>query len=103
MYYVERVLVHLLNYESHSPLAPDVIGISDINHGVNVQLADLALFQPGLILFLSIKPVIFDRLGLAILNKLVNDVVNFEIDAQWLVPEQDSFRSVEVTDEAGLL
>ena len=53
--------------------------------------------------FLSIKPFSFDALIFRILNKLVNDIVNFKTDTLWLVSNYDSFHPVEVAHEAVLL
>ena len=54
------------------------------------------------VLLLPIKPVCLDGLIFRILDQLVDDIIYFKTDAVRLVPDHDTFHSVEIAYEAGL-
>jgi len=38
---IQRVLVHLLNYEADFTDAPDIFSVSDVHKGIDFELSDL--------------------------------------------------------------
>ena len=103
MHDVECVFVHLLNDEDDLTDAPNVIHVSHVYLWVDIEFAHLTLLLRLRVLLLPIKPVCLDGLIFRILDQLVDDIIYFKTDALRLVSDDDTFHSVEVTYEAGLL
>lgn len=100
--HIECVFVDLLDYELHSAHAPNVVHVPNVDLRANFEFANLAFFLTLDVLFSPIVPVLLDCWVLAIIDKLVDDVVNFETHAAGSVPHHLAFHREKVAHEAGL-
>jgi len=100
--HVESILVHLLDYQLHRAHAPDVIRVPHVHFGVNFEFGNLSLFVILCLVSLSLVPVVLNRLVFAVIDQLVDDVVDFETHAEGPFSDYVPLHAVKVAHEAGL-
>ena len=99
---VEGIFAHLLNYQADLTFAPDVVVVSNIDEGVDLELINLLVLLSLLVRLLPFQPIILDFLIFAVFNQLVDYVVHFEADLERLVADNDILVSVKIAHEACL-
>ena len=99
---VEGIFVHLLYYETDGALTPNVACVSYIDFGVNFEFGHLSRLMGLSRYLLAPDPVILNDLVLAVVNKLIDNVIDLEAYTQGPVPHYDLFGPVEIAHEARL-
>jgi hypothetical protein len=100
--HVECVFVHLLDYKLHRAHAPDVIHVPHVHFGVNFEFGNLPIFMILCLVSLSLVPVVLNRLVFAVVDQLIDDVVDFETHTERPFSDNVPFYAVKVANEAGL-